>query len=92
MHLVLSIHYTGSTEYTGNQCKKIGVEIVTGNATVRDVIIKCTDHGLQVDLGVPVRVVDDDHICCGQVNAQASSPGAQHEYELGAVGLVEGID
>ena len=51
-----------------------------------------TDHGLQVHLGVPVRVVEDDHVGRGQVDTQASCPGAQHEDELAAVGLVVRVD
>ena len=51
-----------------------------------------TDHGLQIHLGVPVRVVEDDNVGGGQVNTQASGPGAQHENELSAVGLVVRVD
>lgn len=51
-----------------------------------------TDHGLKVHLGVPVRVVKDDHVGGGEVDAQASRPRAQHEDELWAVGLVVRVD
>lgn len=51
-----------------------------------------TDHGLQVDLRVPVWVVEDDHVSCGQVNTQPSGPGAQHEDELRAVLLIVRVD
>lgn len=54
--------------------------------------INGTNHGLKVYLRIPVRVVQDHHICGGQVDAQASSSGAQHEDELAAVGLVERVD
>lgn len=49
-------------------------------------------HRLQVHLGVPVRVVEDDDVGCGQVDAQAAGPGAQHENELAAVWLVVSVD
>lgn len=41
-----------------------------------------THHRLKVDLRVPVRVVQDDDVGCGQVDAQTSGPGTQHEDEL----------
>ena len=41
---------------------------------------------------VPIRIIKDDDISCGQVNTQPTSPGAQHEDKLGAVGVVVGID
>ncbi len=50
------------------------------------------NHGLKVDLRVPVWVVQDDHIRCSQVDTQSSSSGTQHEDELGAVGLVVCVD
>lgn len=54
--------------------------------------VKCTNHGLKIYLRIPVRVIQDHHICCSQVDAQPSSSGAQHEDELTAVGLIERID
>lgn len=41
-------------------------------------------HGLENHLRIPVRVVEDDNISSVQVDTE-TSPGAQHEYELGAV-------
>lgn len=51
-----------------------------------------TNHGLQVHLRIPVRVVNNDHVSCSQVNSQTTSPCAQHEEKLGAVGLIKDID
>lgn len=51
-----------------------------------------TDHGLQVHLRIPVRVINNDHVGCSQVNPQPTSPSAQHEEKLAAVGLIKGID
>lgn len=54
--------------------------------------VVCTDHGLEVNLWIPVRIINDDHISCGQVDAQATSPSAEHEDELAAVWFIEVID
>lgn len=51
-----------------------------------------TDHGLQVHLRIPVRVINNDHVSCSQVNPQPTSPSAQHKEKLGAVGLIKNID
>lgn len=37
---------------------------------------------LDVIMGVPVRIKDDDSVCCGEIDAQASSSGRQEEAEL----------
>ena len=42
-------------------------------------------HGLEIHLRVPVTVVEDDNICFVQFDTETSSPGAQHEDEIGAV-------
>ena len=54
--------------------------------------MRATDHGLQVNLRIPVRVIEDDHVSGCQVDTQTPRPGAQHEEELAAVGLVERVD
>ncbi len=51
-----------------------------------------SDHSLQIHLRIPVRVVDDDDVSCGQIDTETSCSGAQHEQKLQAVGLVEGVD
>lgn len=38
--------------------------------------------GLQVIVGVPVTVVDDDGVSCGQVDAQAPGFGGQQEDKI----------
>ncbi len=35
---------------------------------------------------VPVRVVDDDGVCRGQVDAESSGPGGEEEHELRGIG------
>ena len=37
-------------------------------------------------MGVPVRVVDDDRVSRGQINAQTSSSGGEEESKLGSTG------
>lgn len=54
--------------------------------------VEATNHGLKIYLRIPVRVIQDHHVCCSQVDAQPSSSGAQHEEELTAVGLIERVD
>ena len=51
-----------------------------------------TDHGLEIYLRIPVRVVDDDNISGGQIDAETACTGAQHEEELAAVWLIVGVD
>ncbi len=51
-----------------------------------------SDHSLQIHLRIPVRVVDDDDVSCGQIDTETACSGAQHEQKLAAVGLVEGVD
>lgn len=46
-------------------------------------------HGLQVVLGVPVRVEDDDGVRRGQVDAQAARPRRQQERKVRRTGRVE---
>ena len=53
---------------------------------------KETHHRLQVHLRVPVRVVEDDDVGRRQVDAEAAGARRQHEDELFAVRLVEGLD
>lgn len=48
-------------------------------------------HSLEICLWVPVRVIDDDNICCGQVDTQTPSSGTQHEQELLTVWGIECI-
>jgi len=43
---------------------------------------------LQIHLRVPVGVKENDNVSCGQVDAQASCPGGQHEDKFLTVGLV----
>lgn len=47
-------------------------------------------HGLDVVLGVPVDVVDDDPVGSDQVDAESSCPGREHE-ELILIAVVEGV-
>ena len=42
-------------------------------------------HGLKIHLRIPVTIVEDENIGCVQVDTETSSPGTQHEDELGAV-------
>ena len=37
---------------------------------------------LEIILGIPVRIEDDDSVSSGQINAQAPGPGGQEETEL----------
>ena len=48
-----------------------------------------TNHGLKVDLGVPVGVKENDNVSCSQVDSQASGTSTQHEDKLGALWCVE---
>lgn len=41
---------------------------------------------LYVVVWVPVGIEDDDGVCCGQVNAQASRSGGEQETELTSTG------
>lgn len=41
---------------------------------------------------LPVRVVEDDSVCSGQVDAEASGARAEEEEELGAALFVELVD
>lgn len=45
-------------------------------------IIQDAGSHLDVIMGVPVRIEDDDSVSSGQVDAQASSSGGQEEAEL----------
>ena len=44
-------------------------------------------HGLEIDLGVPVRVIKDDCIGCHQVQTKATSPSRNEKYLLGGAWL-----
>ncbi|RUS91447.1 hypothetical protein EGW08_000771, partial [Elysia chlorotica] len=46
-------------------------------------------HNINIHLRIPVRVKQNNDICSGQIDTQATSPGAQHENELCAIGVVE---
>ena len=48
--------------------------------------------GLQVVVGVPITVVDDDSVSCGQVDTQASCFGGQQEDEVVLRAAVELVD
>ena len=48
--------------------------------------------GLQVIVGVPVAVIDDDSVSCGQVDAQASCFGGQQEDKVVLRAAVELVD
>ncbi len=41
---------------------------------------------LDVIVGVPVRVVDDDSVSRGEINAQTTSSGREEESKLGSTG------
>ena len=47
---------------------------------------------LEVCLGVPVAIVEDNRVCGLEVDAQPPGAGREEEDELGGVGLVVGID
>lgn len=47
---------------------------------------------LQVHLGVPVGVIEDDNVSGGKVNAQSSSPCGQHEDEFVTARTIEQVD
>lgn len=42
---------------------------------------------LQVHGRVPVTLIEDDCVCCCQVDAQTTSTGAQHEHKVGVIAL-----
>lgn len=46
-------------------------------------------HGLQVILGVPVTVKDDDCVSGGEVDAQPACPGTQQESKVCGAGGIE---
>lgn len=46
-------------------------------------------EGLDVIVRVPVRIVNDDSVSCGQVDPQASSTRGQQENELLGSGCIE---
>lgn len=48
----------------------------------------CTYLGLQIDLGVPVGIVQNDNICTGQVDAKTPCSGGQHKDKLFAARFV----
>lgn len=54
--------------------------------------LRTANHGLKVDLRIPVWVVEDDYISCGKVDTQPTSSGTQHEDEFTAVKLIVCID
>ena len=45
--------------------------------------------GLQIDLGVPVRVIHYDCVGCLQVEAQSASSRAEQEHAQAAVSVIE---
>ena len=45
--------------------------------------------GLQIDLGVPVRVIHDDSVGCLQVEAQSTGSCAQQEHAQAALSVIE---
>ncbi len=49
----------------------------------------CPAEGLDVVVGVPVRVVDDDGVCRRQVDAQAASPVTFNTYSELTVSIFE---
>jgi len=51
-----------------------------------------TDHGLQVNLWVPVRVKENDNVGRGQVDAKTTSTCTQHEDKLAAARRVVLVD
>ena len=57
-------------------------------------VFKCqvSYHSLQVDLRIPVAVIENDNVCRGQVDSQTSSSGTEQKDELLAVWMVVGID
>ena len=53
---------------------------VSGDKSVDHDLVRLTypvgpTEGLDVVVRVPVRVIDDDGVSCGQINTQASCPG-----------------
>ena len=55
-------------------------------------VTTATYHSLEINLRIPVTVIQNNYVCCCQVNSQTTCSGAQHENKLGAVWHVEGID
>ena len=55
-------------------------------------VTTATYHSLEINLRIPVTVIQNNYVCCRQVNSQTTCSGAQHENKLGAVWHVEGID
>jgi len=51
-----------------------------------------TNHGLQVNLWVPVRVKENDNVGRGQVDAQTTRACTQHEDKLAAARRVVLVD
>lgn len=62
------------------------------NTLCLGLVTTATYHSLEINLRIPVTVIQNNYICCRQVNSQTTCSGAQHENKLGAVRHVEGID
>jgi hypothetical protein len=53
---------------------------------------KFTNHGLQIHLGIPIRVEDNHNVSSGQVDAETSCSGRKHEKEFFAAGFIEFVN
>ena len=49
----------------------------------------CPREGLDVIVGIPVRIINDDRVCRGQVDTQATCPSGEQKHELLGVRSVE---
>lgn len=59
-------------------------------ALLADSVSSCC--GLHVVLRVPIRVIDDDHICAGKVDADSSRLSRQQKHIPLLVGVIVSID
>ena len=60
----------------------LATTLLDTTVTLTHTLLDTTDLGLQVDLGVPVGVIENDHISCGEVDAQTSGASGQHEEKF----------
>jgi hypothetical protein len=52
----------------------------------------CASHGLEVCLGVPVRIEDDDRICCHQIDPKTTSSRREKKAEVVAIVGIKVVD
>ena len=49
-------------------------------------------HSLEIDLRIPITVIQDYNVCSCKIDTQTSCSGTQHKNEFAAVWHVESID